>query len=150
MPSPQADPAADRPLRRRRLFASALLLLWLALLGLITGPLRWEFAHSYAHWIAGLGDTLPLPTYYLGLPLLGLPSPGGSIWTGAPVWPAVLCGLIAWAGPLLLLLGVWRAPSRLALLEWLLLAGGAYALALLAIGLGALFSLWLPFGLLAV
>jgi hypothetical protein len=143
MPAAQSAPAAQRPLRRRRLLASALLLLWLAMLGLIAGPLRWEFAHSYGHWIAGLGDALPLPTFYLGLPLLGLSPPA------APGWPAALCGLIAWGGPLVLLAGVWRAPSRLALLEWLLLGGGGYALLMLGIGVAVLFSLWLPFSLLA-
>jgi len=127
----------------RQRLAALPLLLWMLLLGMIAGPIRWEFAHTYSHWIAGVEDALPTPTRLIGLPLLDLGETNllTLLTTG-------LCWGIVWGGPVALLAGIRRTSSREGLLEWLLYGGSLYAVLLLAVATAAAFSLWLPFSLL--
>jgi len=127
----------------RRVSATSVLLLWIVTLALLAGPVRWEFAHSYSHQIAGAGADLPTPTLDLALPILGLGA--GSL--AASLVKLLFWG-ICWLGPGLMLLGVWRAASPEAVLERFVFGGALYGSLMLLLAIALAVSLWLPFGLL--
>jgi len=129
-------------MRADRILSFSVIVIWLITLIFVAGPVRWEFAHSYGHWISGIGDELPLPTALIGLPILniGEVSPS-SIAVRVVFWSAV------WLGPIILLLGVWRAiPENVA--NWMLYGGVLYATIVISLAIAICFSLWLPFSLL--
>lgn len=116
---------------------------WLGVLGFVSGPVRWEIQHSYAHWIGDSRGDLPALTETVSLPVLGL-------GPHAPFTQLVrfVFWTVLWLPPVLALELVRRADSRLKLLELLVLVGTGYIVTLLlAITLVAL-GLWLPFALL--
>jgi len=114
--------------------------LWLMILVLFCGPIRWEFAHTYAHWVEGLGDNLPVPTIMIGLPLLGLSYSGlESIILSSLIW------LVIWGVPLYLLLQLTRTSRVEQVRDLILFGGGLYACILIVICAFFFFSLWLPF-----
>lgn len=127
----------------RRVSGSIAIVVWLGTLAFIAGPARWEFAHTYEHWIEGLGTALPTLTTTVGLPILGIGTP--SMTSGLQ---RGLFWAFAWLGPVGLLIGVWRIKSQQTLAEWFLYGGALYlALMLLAFAVTAV-SLWIPFSLL--
>lgn len=136
------QPASEsRSLQGRKVLATAAVVLWLATLALISGPARWEFAHTYAHWIEGAERDLPSLTRAIALPVLGL--------TDSTFSPTALLYLAAvWLWPLAALWFIWRAPSRTTLQEIMSFSIALYGtLVFLASALLAL-GLWLPFSLL--
>jgi len=127
----------------KRILGSITLMIWLGTLAFVAGPVRWEFAHTYDHWMEGLGDSLPSPTKNVGLPFLGL---GHSSLAAS-----ILIGLfwaIAWLSPVGLLIGIWRTRSDHALSDWLLYGGALYCSLMFLASVVILLSLWLPFALL--
>lgn len=121
--------------------ALLIVILWLLLLALVCGPIRWEFAHTYAHWVEGLGDNLPVSSTMVGLPLLGLSYSGlESIILSSLVWLAI------WGGPLYLLLKLTRTSKVEQIRDLTLFGGVLYACILIGICAFFFFSLWLPFG----
>lgn len=130
-------------MKYRRIVAFGAIGIWLIALGFVSGPARWEFAHTYEIWIKGFEKNLPELTTVLALPLLEIgESSALSIFLSGAI-----CA-IAWLGPVVLLVGVWRAPNREALSDWLLYGGALYAsLMALFVALIAV-SFWLPFGFL--
>ena len=130
-------------LRRRKLAAGVTLALWLAVLALAAGPMRWELQHTYGHLIEGAEEHLPQLTRLVSMPVLG---PGGS----GPVEllvRIVFWGL-TWLGPAAIGLAVWRADSRQSLVEGLLLGSLCYGAMMILVVLLVSFGLWLPFSLL--
>lgn len=121
--------------------ALLMIILWLFVLALVCGPIRWEFSHTYAHWVEGLSTKdLPVPTAMLGLPLLGLDYPGlESIILSSLVW------LVIWGGPLVLLLKLIRTSNVEKIRDLILLGGGLYICFFTGICAFFFFSLWLPF-----
>lgn len=130
-------------LGERKAAATGVVLLWTATLALLAGPVRWEFAHSYAHWVAPARETLPAPTDTVALAVLGLA--GDSVSTALV---QLLFWGIAWVGPAAILVGVWRAESAESVLERFVFGGALYASLMLLLSLVVAVSLWLPFGLL--
>jgi len=132
-----------KQLRLPRALATAALLIWLATLAFVSGPARWEFAHTYEHWIDGLENSLPMLTKEVSLPVLGLgPSSLPSLLVRTVFWG------LAWLGPLALLAWVWRSGSRQQLSECFLMGGTLYGASMLLATLLVLVGLWLPFSLL--
>ena len=127
----------------RRLIALASLLIWLLILAFLTGPVRSEYAHTYAHRIQPL-DSIPVITNVVGLRLLGL---GRSTFL-ANVVVVVMCG-VTWIGPIVLLVQSWRVDTREMLSDWLLYGGLLYATIMGLFLLLVAFSLWLPFSLMS-
>ena len=126
-----------------RALATTALLIWLAALALASGPVRWELAHTYEHWIDGAGSSLPVLTTAVSLPVLGLSSSSlPSIAVRTLFWG------LAWLGPATLLIGVWRARSREGLSDCLLFGGALYAASIILAVLLVSVGLWLPFSLL--
>ena len=119
----------------------ATIVLWLLLL-LFVSFLRYEFSHTYSHWIEGLD--LPALTQALSAPVLGLPEPLGAAATCAS-W--VFWSLL-WLAPIALGVAVVRAPDEEAALRtwvsWAPLYAVFVTLAFLVVAVG----LWLPFALL--
>lgn len=127
----------------RRVLGSIVIVVWLGTLAFIAGPARWELAHTYEHWIEGLGKNLPTLTTIVGLPILGVGTPS--------VTSMLVRGLFwafSWLGPAALLIGAWRIKSQQTLAEWFLYGGALYlAVMLLALAV-VMVGLWLPFALL--
>jgi hypothetical protein len=127
----------------RRVLGSIAIVVWLGTLAFVAGPARWELAHTYEHWIEGLGKNLPALTTTVGLPILGVGTPSmtarllrGFFWA------------FAWLSPVGLLIGVWRIKSQQALAEWFLYGGALYLAVMLLAFAVTVVSLWIPFGLL--
>ena len=118
-------------------------MIWLVTLAFIAGPARWELAHTYQRLITELGDSLPLLTSIIGLPVLGL---GASTFLSIVV--RVLFWGVIWVTPLILLIGVWKASTREVLSDWLLFGGALYAVLMTLFMALVIVSLLLPFGLL--
>ncbi len=127
----------------RKVAATAALAIWLAVVALVWGPVRWEFAHTYQHWIEDWESHLPVLTTAVSLPVLGL----GSSTVASFLVRTLFWGL-AWLGPAILLLGVWRARTPESLTELLLLGWPLYAASLLLLLVLVILGLWIPFGLL--
>jgi hypothetical protein len=136
----RADEATG--LRNRRALALAGLTIWIATLALLSGPARWEIAHTYAHWIDGAEESLPLLTDTVALPVLGLAETNPlSLTVRLLFWGSV------WLGALALLRLVWKAQTREHLVEVLVLVAAIYVpLLILLLSVFAV-SLWLPFSL---
>lgn len=114
--------------------------LWLFILALIAGPIRWEFAHTYAHWVEGLGNNLPVPTTIIGLPILGLDYSGlSSVFLSSIIW------LVIWGIPLFLLILFARASQAEQIRDIAIFGGGLYLCVFTGICAYLIFSLWLPF-----
>lgn len=130
-------------LRSRRAIALAGLGLWIAGLAFLSGPVRWELAHTYAHWIEGAEGNLPALTRSFALPILGLAE---ASFTAAVL---TFCFWVAlWLGAAAIAWLVWRARSRAELIEVLVLGAAIYGpLVILMLSVFAV-GLWLPFSLL--
>jgi len=127
----------------RKIAASVVVLLWVGTLALLAGPVRWEFAHTYSHWVGPAGTALPAPTLVVALPVLGL-APNSFAAAGVQL----LFWGISWLGPAAILAGVWRAASPEIALERFLFGGALYGSLMLLLALVLAVSLLLPFGLL--
>ena len=129
--------------RSNKILATLVIGLWLVVLGFVSGPMRWEFQHTYAHWIEGAGADLPSLTKSFALPVLGLGSSGaGAVLLRCLVWS------VSWLLPLFLLVRVWRSASRLRLVEVVLMGGLGYGSAMALLTALLALGLWLPFSLL--
>ena len=130
-------------LKLRRSIALCGLGLWISTLAFLSGPVRWELAHTYAHRIEGTESNLPALTRSVALPVLGLAEASfTAVVLTLCFWAALWLGAaaIAWL--------VWRARSRAELLEVLVLGAAAYGpLVILMLSVFAV-GLWLPFSLL--
>ncbi|MGV8039734.1 MAG: hypothetical protein AB2L07_06560 [Thermoanaerobaculaceae bacterium] len=130
-------------MRVRRVLGSIVIVVWLGTLAFVAGPARWELAHTYEHWIDGLGKNLPALTTIVGLPILGVGTPSmTSTLLRVPFWA------FAWLGPVGLLIGAWRIESQQALAEWFLYGGALYLAVMLLAFVVMAVSLWIPFSLL--
>lgn len=127
----------------KQALGSVILLVWFITLAFISGPVRWEVAHTYQHLVDRLENSLPLPTKVVGLPVLGL----GALTPLSIAIVMVFWG-VAWLGPVFLLLGIWRTTTWKALSDWLMLGGTFYTSTMFLFVVVIVFSLWLPFGLL--
>ncbi len=128
-------------MRTRKSIATAALAVWLSVIALAFGPVRWAFGHWFEHLIEGADGSLPALTADVSLPVLGIgPSTVSSGLVRLLFWGFV------WLGPLALLIGVWRATSREALSDLLVYGGGLYATGLAMLVFLTLLGLWLPFG----
>jgi hypothetical protein len=109
------------PLTRKKILANSALLPWIVTLCFIFGPVRWELAHTYGHLIEEPGDSLPLLTRALSLPVLGIaPSSLAAHATAVFFWGFIWLGL---AG---LLASIWRATTREDLLDRFVYGGSLY------------------------
>ena len=127
----------------KRITATAAVAVWIVTLAYAGGPARWELAHTYQHLIEGVGSALNAPTVAFGLPILGLgPRTFQSVVVTVVIWG------VAWLGPIILLVGIWRVRTREALSDWLLLGGVLYGSVMLLFLVVIAVSLWLPFSLL--
>lgn len=129
---------------RRKVLGSVVVLIWLVTLAFVSGPARWEYAHTYEYRIEELGDALPLLTVVVGLPILGL----GSLTPESFVVRVLFWG-VTWVGPAILLIGMWNAESRDVLSDWLLYGGTIYLSLMLLFAVIVVVGLWLPFSLLS-
>ena len=131
-------------LRSKKVFAGAAIALWLVVLAFVSGPMRWEFQHTYAHWIGDLdGNTLPTLTGTVSLPILGIGEPGlGRLLVRCVFWGVV------WLVPCAIIFVVCRAKTRQNLVEALLLSAIGYVAALALFSAVLMLGLWLPFALL--
>ena len=109
-------------MRTKKILASVAILPWIVTLGFIFGPVRWELAHTYGHLIEELGESLPVLTRGLSLPVLGIaPSSPAAHATAFLFWGFIwlgLAGLVAW---------IWRARTREDLLDRFVYGGTLYA-----------------------
>ena len=127
---------------RKKTFAVATIVVWYVTLGVIFGPVRLEFSHTYRHWIEGLEEALPSLTRAFAVPVLGLDLPGvvGG-WVFYPVW-----GLL-WLFPAALAVCIIRARDERAMLITWLSGASLYAAVTLLVAVLVAFGLWLPFAL---
>jgi hypothetical protein len=127
-------------LTRKKILANSAILPWIATLCFIVGPVRWELAHTYGHLIEDLGDSLPLLTRALSLPVLGIaPSSPSAHVVAVLIWGFIWLGL---AG---LLASIWRAGTREELLDRFVYGGSLYAGGVLLIFTLTVVGLLLPF-----
>ena len=127
----------------RRILSSVVIIVWLGTLAFVAGPARWEFAHTYEHWMDGMEMYVPELTSIVGLPFLDLGNPS--------LMSSILRGLFwafAWLSPVGLLVGIWRIKSPQALSDWLLYGGALYLSIMLLAFVVIAVSLWIPFSLL--
>jgi hypothetical protein len=95
---------------------------WIVTLGFIFGPVRWELAHTYGHLIEELGDSLPVLTRGLSLPVLGIaPSSPSAHAVAVLIWGFIWLGLAGLLG------SIWRARTREDLLGRFVYGGSLYA-----------------------
>jgi hypothetical protein len=127
-------------MRIRKLLATAALAVWTVCVYLLTGPIRWELAHTYHHLIEHTDYQLPAPTRTIALPVLELGPDGVGVWLVR--W--VFLGL-AWLGPPLLLVAVWRASSEHEVTERLVYGGALYVAVFALLTILFALGLWLPF-----
>lgn len=126
----------------KKLVAMAAVVVWLVLLGLLSGPVRWELRHSYEHRIGASEADLPAPTRTFSLPVLGIGPRGPSeLLVQLGFWA------VAWLPPVVSLSLVWRATSSRGLLEVLVLGGAGYVALLSLLVTLVVLGLWLPFAL---
>ena len=127
----------------KRISVTAALLVYLATLAVVCGPMRWELAHTYEHIVSGTEGNLPLLTEYIALPILGIGSHGAAV--GFLVF---LIWSILWLPVVVLLVGTWRIRSEKMLDDCLLYGGFLYLSATLLISVVVIISFLLPFALL--
>ena len=121
----------------RKVALTVVILAWLGLLVAGLG-VQFSLAHHFGHAWQGKESALPQLTR-VALHVLGNAQLEGSHHPAH--W---IANLLLFAGPLALLVFVWRATDRLALVELVVFGGGTYLiLALAFVGL-VLFGLWLP------
>ena len=127
----------------KRIFATAALLTHLAMLIVVSGPFRWELAHTYEHMIMGAEGYLPVLTNIIALPILGIGS--HDLLIGVAV---SLIWCVLWLPAFVLLFGVWRIQLERKLDDWLLYGGMLYVSISFLIFIVIILSLVLPFALL--
>lgn len=127
----------------RKTVVLLVILVWVAGLAFLAGPVRWELANTYAHVISDVGNNLPMLTMHVALPLLGLSGP-------SPYALAVQIGVGCWLGLGLLVLAfaLLRAKTPADLGEWLLYGGTLYCSVAFLFAVIFIVSLLLPWGLL--
>ena len=124
----------------RKALGSLALLIWLGTLAFVSGPVRWEYAHSYAHLVEDAGNELPLLTVVIALPVLGLASPTfGSVLLQLVFWS------VTWLGPVAILFGVWRAENQSLVTDRLVYGGGLYGSVIVLFATLVAVSLRMPF-----
>ncbi len=127
----------------RKILGTVIILIWLMTLAFISGPARWELAHTYQHLIEDMAESMPLLTSVVGLPILGIEQGRpGSVVVRVLFWG------FTWLGPLIRLVGIWRAKARDVLSDWLLYGGTIYCSIMVLLALVIAVSLWIPFGFL--
>ena len=124
----------------QKIFALLMVIIWLVLLAFVCGPVRWDFSHTYAHWIEGLGIALPRPTLLIGLPILGLAYP--DIWS---VILSIIIWITLWGAPLYMLFHLIRTQKEQQIHDLILYGAGLYGCIVMLISTIVAFSLWLPF-----
>lgn len=128
----------------KQALGSVILLVWFITLAFISGPVRWEVAHTYQHLVDRLENSLPLPTKVVGLPVLGLGALTPlSIAYSYGVLGGCLVGSGVFAPRNMACATTWKALS-----DWLMLGGTLYTSTMFLFVVVIVFSLWLPFGLL--
>lgn len=127
----------------KKAIASAALLPWVITLGFISGPVRWELAHTLNHFLERSDGSLPLLTARLSLPVLGI-----APFSPAAVITAILFWGITWLGLGGLFVLIWRARTREDLLDRVVFGGAFYAGCVLLLFTLAAIGLALPFLLL--
>lgn len=116
------------------------ILLWLIALAVVTGPLRSALGQAYnLRNIEKLGGSVPLLTFVFGLPAIGIGSAPAAVGVGILIWG------IAWLGPIVLLVGAWRAPSPESLSDWVVFGGTVYMSVVVLLGILVAVGLWLPY-----
>lgn len=136
--------ADQRQLGIRKVLALTGLATWVSVLTFLSGPARWELAHTYGHLIDGAEGDLPALTASVALPFLGL-GPDGFVHalTKLLVWS------VLWLGAAALVWLAWTAPDRRALTERLVLGLTIYVPAVVLLVSVLAVALWLPFSLLS-
>jgi hypothetical protein len=122
----------------RKLVCTLLLLSWLGLLLGVVG-MMFTLAHHYGDAFAGRNVAIPELTRVVLL-LLGNAGVDGSSHLAHR-----LLVISLFAVPVVVMVLVWRAEDRLAFLEVLVLGGGTYLVAVLALAAFIGFGLCLPF-----
>lgn len=127
---------------RKKTLAVVTIVVWYLTLGVIFGPVRLEFSHTYRHWIEGLEESLPSLTRAFAVPILGLDLPGLSGgWVFFAVWG------ILWIFPAALAVCIIRARDEQAVLSRWVLGASLHSTVTLLITVLVAFGLWLPFAL---
>ena len=126
----------------KKILASAVLLPWFVSLGFVSGPVRWELAHTYGHLLEDAQYSMPLLTRDLALPVLGIaPNSPGALATAIIFWSFI------WLGCAGLFVSIWRARTREELLDRFVYGGTLYfgcvvlAFTVTAVGLALPFAL---------
>lgn len=122
----------------RKVACTLLLVAWVGLLLAGLGAL-FTVAHHFEHALEAKAPALPQLTR-VALMMVGNAGLDGGHHPAHIAFVIVLLAV-----PVALLVAVWRAADRVALLEVLVLGGGSYLVAVAAVFALLVFALWLPY-----